>query len=341
MKRVKSFGPNSFKPKMKGGMPRMKKFEEGGDVEVGEGLSAAMNTGASSSRRRDDEPVAKPKSQSFSDAFREARKAGLKTFKWNGGTYGTKLKGEDGGKEAKPAASAPSRPAPAAASSPSTPRSGPVRGRGLPGTREIDRQYAANRRASYGERVASPFITAFGGDAFDLRREGDVMRRMGVDRAEARRRLANLDEVNRREGKAAGNTESEKDTAKKVAAIGATAATAGLGALGAGTAAGLGALRGAATAAPAVARAAAPAVARSATSRAIGSGRAAASEAPARSATSRAIRPNRPEPPRKSKKIGSARKDMAEGGSVKAFAKGGVVRGGGCETKGKTRGRFV
>lgn len=341
MKRVKSFGPNSFKPKMKGGMPRMKKFEEGGDVEVGEGLSAAMNTGASSSRRRDDEPVAKPKSQSFSDAFREARKAGLKTFKWNGGTYGTKLKGEDGDKQTKPAASASSRPAPAATpassspASPSTTRSRPVRGRGLPGTREIDRQYQANRRASYGERVASPFITAFGGDAFDLRREGDVMRRMGVDRAEARKRLANLDEVNRREGKAAGNTESEKDTAKKVAAIGATAATAGLGALGAGTATGLGAARGAATAAPAVARAVAPAAARSATRRGIGSGRVAAERRKTEEQYRRFA---------ENKGMGSGRgvgRQYAEGGSVKKFAKGGSVRGGGCETKGKTKGRFV
>ena len=345
MKRVKSFGPNSFKPKMKGGMPRMKKFEEGGDVEVGEGFSAAMNAGASSSRRQDDEPVAKPKSQSFSDAFREARKAGLKTFKWNGGTYGTMLKGEDGGKEVKPAASAasapsaPPRPAPAPSSpsSPSTTRSGPVRGRGLPGTREIDRQYQANRRASYGDRVLSPFITALGSDSFDFRREEDVMRRMNVDRAEARKRLAKLDEVEERENKAPGITQQERDSSKLAGAALGTAATAGVGALGAGTAAGLGALRGAATAAPAVARAAT----RSATSRAIGSGRAAASEAPARSATSRAIRPNRPEPPRKSKKIGSARNDMAAGGSVKAFAKGGSVRGGGCETKGKTKGRFV
>jgi len=32
MKRVKSFGPNSFKPKMKGGMPRMKKFAGGGTI---------------------------------------------------------------------------------------------------------------------------------------------------------------------------------------------------------------------------------------------------------------------------------------------------------------------
>jgi|SanBayMetagenome_1026888.scaffolds.fasta_scaffold27719_2 hypothetical protein len=32
---------------------------------------------------------------------------------------------------------------------------------------------------------------------------------------------------------------------------------------------------------------------------------------------------------------------MKSGGSVQKFAKGGSVRGGGCETKGKTKGRFV
>ena len=323
MKRLRKFGPNAFKPKMKGGMPRMKKFEEGGSVDDDKrspGMTDFASSGSSAG-----------KSQSFSEAFREARKAGLKTFKWQGGSYGTKLKGEDGGKETKPAASAPSRPsAPAAPAAASTTRSGPVRGRGRPGTREIDKQYQRNRSASYGERVAAPFINTFGGDTFGLRREEDVMRRMGVDRTEARKRLAKLDEVEGRGGKAAGITESEKENAK-------TAATVGSLALGGAGGAGLAALRGGATAA----RAAAPAVARAATSRGIGSGRAAASETPARSATSRGIRPNKPEPPRKTKKIGSARNDMAAGGSVKAFAKGGSVRGGGCETKGKTRGKFV
>ena len=33
--------------------------------------------------------------------------------------------------------------------------------------------------------------------------------------------------------------------------------------------------------------------------------------------------------------------DLKKGGSIKAYAKGGSIRGGGCETKGKTKGRFV
>lgn len=36
-----------------------------------------------------------------------------------------------------------------------------------------------------------------------------------------------------------------------------------------------------------------------------------------------------------------ARPQMARGGAVKKYAKGGTVRGGGCETRGKTKGRFV
>ena len=51
------------------------------------------------------------KKQSFSQAFAAARKSGATTFKWNGGTYGTKLKGED----SKPAASKPAAAKPAAA----------------------------------------------------------------------------------------------------------------------------------------------------------------------------------------------------------------------------------
>lgn len=203
MKRLKKFGPNAFKPKMKGGMPRMKKFEEGGSVEDDKrspGMTDFASSGSSAG-----------KSQSFSEAFREARKAGLKTFKWQGGSYGTKLKGEDGGKETKPAASAPlrpsapaaaasSRPAPAAASTAQS-RSGYTR-TARPQAKQ-DANYTAARRASYGERVAAPF-TAFGGDLFGLRREEDVMNRMGVDRSEARKRLAKLNEVEKRGGKAAG-----------------------------------------------------------------------------------------------------------------------------------------
>lgn len=320
MKRFRKFGPNAFKPKMKGGMPRMKKFAEGGQTdepEVGEGFSAATNTGASSARRKDE---GSPKSQSFDQAFAAARKAGLKTFTWRGNTYGTKMKDEGSG-ESKPTpsrpAAAPPRPAAATPSAPT--RSGPVRGRGLPGTREIDRQYQANRRESYADRVLSPAIKALGGDTFGFRREEDVMRRMGVDRAEARRRLAKLDAVEEREGKAPGITQQERDTAKNVAGAGLAAASMIPAVRAART--GIAALRGASSA-----PAAAPATAgRSASRRGIGSGRVAAG----RSATSRAI--------------GSGRRknNMAEGGSVKAFAKGGSVRGGGCETKGKTRGRFV
>jgi hypothetical protein len=45
-------------------------------------------------RRRESEETA-PKKQSFGEAFAAARKRGDKTFTWNGGSYGTKMKGED------------------------------------------------------------------------------------------------------------------------------------------------------------------------------------------------------------------------------------------------------
>lgn len=44
-------------------------------------------------RRRESEETA-PKKQSFGEAFAAARKRGDKTFSWNGGSYGTQLKGE-------------------------------------------------------------------------------------------------------------------------------------------------------------------------------------------------------------------------------------------------------
>lgn len=44
-------------------------------------------------RKREAEETA-PKKQSFGSAFAAARKRGDKTFTWNGGSYGTKLKGE-------------------------------------------------------------------------------------------------------------------------------------------------------------------------------------------------------------------------------------------------------
>jgi len=54
-------------------------------------------------RRRESEETA-PKKQSFGEAFAAARKRGDKTFSWNGGSYGTQLKGET--PKAKPARAA-------------------------------------------------------------------------------------------------------------------------------------------------------------------------------------------------------------------------------------------
>lgn len=41
------------------------------------------------------------------------------------------------------------------------------------------------------------------------------------------------------------------------------------------------------------------------------------------------------------RKMSGDEEGKKKGGSIKAYAKGGSIRGGGCETKGKTKGRFV
>jgi hypothetical protein len=41
------------------------------------------------------------------------------------------------------------------------------------------------------------------------------------------------------------------------------------------------------------------------------------------------------------RKMSGDEEGKKKGGAIKAYAKGGSIRGGGCETKGKTKGRFV
>ena len=194
---------------MKADKRKGKKFALGGPTsysgeDTGEGMKMSTRRGVA---KAEDKPA--KSSPSFSEAFRAARKEGLKEFKWRGGTYGTKMKGEDSAPtpRAAPAsrAAAPASDSDKAAPSAARGARGPkaraaaparapsaVRGRGAPGTREIDKQYAENRRASYGERI-NPLSGL--SDLFGLRKEERVMRDMGVSREEARNRLANLEEV--------------------------------------------------------------------------------------------------------------------------------------------------
>jgi hypothetical protein len=74
-----------------------------------------MQARNSVTQKREMEDAA-PKKQSFNEAFGAARKRGDKTFSWNGGSYGTQLKGETP-KAARPTAPAarPAAPAPRAA----------------------------------------------------------------------------------------------------------------------------------------------------------------------------------------------------------------------------------
>jgi hypothetical protein len=138
---------------------------------------------------------------SFNEAFRAARKDGLKTFKWRGGTYGTELASES--KKPSKAASATSIPkaAPAAAPKAEAPKAEAPARRGYTRTARPESErtadYAANRRASFAKR-ANPFSGL--GDLFGLREQERVMRDMGVDRTEARRRLNALEEAQESEG---------------------------------------------------------------------------------------------------------------------------------------------
>ena len=178
---------------MKADKGKMKKLRIGGltsySGEDDSDMGMKMSTRRGSS---DSEP------KSFSAAFREARNAGLKTFKWRGGTYGTKMKGEDDEAPARPAA--PARSAATASTASTASSAAPAskfKGR-VRSQAERDADYAANRRASYGERALGPLSRL--GDLFGLRREEDVMKRMGVGRDEARRRVSNLEKTEESEG---------------------------------------------------------------------------------------------------------------------------------------------
>ena len=178
---------------------KKKKFGLGGPTSYsgeddGEGMKMSTPRGQTKS------------SPSFNEAFRAARKEGLKTFKWKGGDYGTELANEskkppskassatstftskaDAPKADAPKADAPKADAPA--------RRGYTRTARPESERTAD--FAANRRASFAKR-ANPFSGL--GDLFGLREQERVMRDMGVDRAEASKRLANLKEVEEGEG---------------------------------------------------------------------------------------------------------------------------------------------
>lgn len=67
-----------------------------------------------------------------------------------------------------------------------------------PGSARVGSGRYDDPTSSYGERVTAPLRAL--GDIFGRRREEGVMRNMGVDRAEAARRLARLDEVRESEG---------------------------------------------------------------------------------------------------------------------------------------------
>jgi hypothetical protein len=174
---------------------KMKKFDEGGETE----FASQFKPG------RTDEGatvVKKSGGSSFNEAFRAARKDGLKTFKWRGGTYGTELASESKKPSKAAPAAAPKAEAPKAeAPKADAPKAEAPARRGYTRTARPESErtadYAANRRASFAKR-ANPFSGL--GDLFGLREQERVMRDMGVDRAEAGKRLSNLKEMEEGEG---------------------------------------------------------------------------------------------------------------------------------------------
>jgi hypothetical protein len=98
----------------KGGMVK-KRYADGGMSGAAVDLEAAARRGENL-RELDRMDFSVPKveapakKESFSSAFAAARKRGDKTFSWNGGSYGTQMKGE-GDKPTKAASSAPTKAA--------------------------------------------------------------------------------------------------------------------------------------------------------------------------------------------------------------------------------------
>jgi len=102
MMKKNKFGSGGYK---KGGMTK-KRYADGGMSGAAIDLEAAARRGEGL-RELDRMDFSVPKveapakKESFSSAFAKARDKGLKTFTWNGGSYGTQMKG-GGDKPAKP-----------------------------------------------------------------------------------------------------------------------------------------------------------------------------------------------------------------------------------------------
>ena len=178
---------------MKADKRKAKKFRIGGPSSYAGGDDSGEGMEMSTRRMPSGEG-------SFKEAFAAARKAGDGTFTWKGKKYTTELAGS---KKPAAAAAAPKVEVekkvetkvetPAPAKRPMPKGKLPEGYRPKVGSGRYD-----DPTSSYGERVTAPFRAL--GDIFGRRREEGVMRNMGVDRAEAARRLARLDEVRESEG---------------------------------------------------------------------------------------------------------------------------------------------
>ena len=166
---------------------KMKKYAIGGPTKY---MDDDSDEGMSMSKRR---MSSDSEGMSFSEAFRAARKAGDSTFTWRGKKYTTEMAGEK--KPAKP--STPKVEVEKTETKVEMPASSGARGyRGSkPGSARVGSGRYDDPTSTYGERVTAPFRKL--GDIFGLRREEDVMRRMGVGREEARSRLGRVEGMKR------------------------------------------------------------------------------------------------------------------------------------------------
>jgi hypothetical protein len=166
---------------------KMKKYAIGGPTKY---MDDDSDEGMSMSKRR---MSSDSEGMSFSEAFRAARKAGDSTFTWRGKKYTTEMAGEK--KPAKP--STPKVEVEKTETKVEMPSSSGARGyRGSkPGAARVGTGRYDDPTSTYGKRVTAPFRKL--GDIFGLRREEDVMRRMGVGREEARSRLGRVEGMKR------------------------------------------------------------------------------------------------------------------------------------------------
>ena len=171
---------------------KMKKYAIGGPTKY---MDDDSDEGMSMSKRR---MSSDSEGMSFKDAFKAAKDGSV--FEWRGKKY--KKEYADKKKSSAPEIEVEKTETkeyrfPKGKEPKYEPTSSSARGyRGSkPGSARVGSGRYDDPTSTYGERVTAPFRKL--GDIFGLRREEDVMRRMGVGREEARSRLGRVEGMKR------------------------------------------------------------------------------------------------------------------------------------------------